>query len=87
MDKFALILNTLSNKKPTSTSHHEYTMNDYLMACRSLKQNIFEQNQNKILILSQQGIASLLLSLVFIMYFSAMTKFLKFLKQRQVCCF
>ena len=52
MDKFALILNTLSNKKPTSTSHHEYTMNDYLMACRSLKQNIFEQNQNKILILS-----------------------------------
>ena len=52
MDKFALILNTLSNKKPTSTSHHEYTMNDYLMACSSLKQNIFEQNQNKILILS-----------------------------------
>ena len=36
---------------------------------------------------SQQGISSLLLSLVFIMYFWAMTKFLKFLKQRQVCCF
>jgi len=35
----------------------------------------------------QQGIASLLLWLVFDMYFWAMTKFLKFLKQRRVCCF
>ena len=41
----------------------------------------------KIKRIEQQGIASLLLSLVFIMYFWAMTKFLKFLKQRQVCCF
>ena len=45
------------------------------------------QRIRRVLWYNQQGIASLLLSLVFNRYFWAMTKFLKFLKQRQFCCF